>query len=238
MASESNGTSVKQPGSQTLARGLQALEMVATTPDGMTIQEVADALGVHRTIASRLLSTVADYRLIKRGADGKYRAAGGLAALARDLYAGLRDEATPLLRRLANSLGASVALFVAEGSEAVAVAVVEPKNARYWVSFREGGRHPIDRGAAGYALLAGGPPVPGEPRRATEARRDGYVVSYGEVEPGYWGLGVPLTQPANEPAGCLTLITASEELARSAVAELMAAAEKISGSDKISGATE
>ncbi|MCJ0906283.1 IclR family transcriptional regulator [Rhodococcus sp. ARC_M6] len=232
MTSESNGSSVKQPGSQTLARGLQALELVATTPDGMTIQEVAEALGVHRTIASRLLTTVADFRLIKRSTDGKYRAAGGLAALARDLYAGLRDEATPLLRRLANSLGASVALFVAERTEAVAVAVVEPKNARYWVSFREGGRHPIDRGAAGYALLAGQPPLPGESSRVTDARRDGYVLSYGEVEPGYWGLGVPLKQPANEPAGCLTLITASEELARAAIPEMIAAADKLSGGSK------
>src|SRR3954464_6088367 len=47
----------KNAGSQTLDRGLRALEMVAAAPAGMTMQEVADRLEVHRTIAHRLLRT-------------------------------------------------------------------------------------------------------------------------------------------------------------------------------------
>jgi DNA-binding IclR family transcriptional regulator len=39
------------PGSQTLARGLNALQLVADAPAGMTVQQVADGVGVHRTIA-------------------------------------------------------------------------------------------------------------------------------------------------------------------------------------------
>ena len=47
----------KNVGSQTLDRGIRALEMVAAAPGGMTVQEVADRLEVHRTIAHRLLAT-------------------------------------------------------------------------------------------------------------------------------------------------------------------------------------
>ena len=59
-------------GSQTLARGLSALQAVASAPSGITAAEVADFVGVHRTIAYRLLSTLAQSRFITKGEDGKY----------------------------------------------------------------------------------------------------------------------------------------------------------------------
>ncbi len=52
------------PGSQTLARGLNALQLVADAPSGLTVQQVADGVGVHRTIAYRLLATLAQFRLV------------------------------------------------------------------------------------------------------------------------------------------------------------------------------
>lgn len=225
---DSNPTGARAAGTQTLARGLRALELVADSENGMTIQDVADELGVHRSIATRLLATVAEFRLINRGPDGRYRVAGGLAALAREVYAGLREQATPAMRRLANQLGASVALFVAEADDAVAVAVVEPTSTNVRLSFRQGGRHPLDCGAAGYALLAALPAQPAENPRVTEGRRRGYVITFGEVEPGFWGLGVPLTRAAGEPAACLTLISASQDLIESAPDAVLKVAAELS----------
>lgn len=63
------------PISQTLARGLAALRLIATSRNGLTIREVADYLGVHRTIAYRLLNTLADRRFAAKGDDGRYRLA-------------------------------------------------------------------------------------------------------------------------------------------------------------------
>ena len=68
-------------GSQTLARGLSALQAVSSAPSGVTAAEVADHVGVHRTIAYRLLSTLAQARFIAKGSDGKYRPAAALAVL-------------------------------------------------------------------------------------------------------------------------------------------------------------
>ena len=225
---ETNSQPTRAAGTQTLARGLHALELIAYSSGGLTIQDVADRLGVHRSIATRLLATIADRRFINRGPDGRYRAAGGLAALAREVYSGLREQATPPMQDLANRLGASVALFVEEAEDAVAVTVTEPANSTVRVSFRQGGRHPIDRGAAGYALLAAHPPCPEEDPRVTDGRRLGYILSYGEVEPGYWGLGVPLSRPENEPAACLTLISASKELIDGAIQATVEVAAQLS----------
>src|SRR5687768_271674 len=100
---------------QSLERGLRALAMVAAAPGGMTMQDVADRLEVHRTIAHRLLGTLADHHLVSRGPDNRFRAGGGLAALAGGLQSTLLDTALPIMRELAEELESTVALLVREG---------------------------------------------------------------------------------------------------------------------------
>lgn len=214
-------------GSQTLARGLRALELVATARDGATILEVAGQLDVHRSIASRLLATLADFRLVVRGGDGRYRTGSGLAALAAGIHTTLRAAAEPVMRELAEQLGATVSLLVVEGSEAVALSVVEPPNASYVLSFKTGSRHPIGRGSAGLALLAAQPPLAEEGDEVAQVRRQGYAATFGEVEPGAYGVAVPLAVGAGLPPACLNLITYRADLAESAPEPLLAAAERL-----------
>jgi DNA-binding IclR family transcriptional regulator len=215
-------------GVQTLARGLRALELIANAPGGLTIQEVADQLGVHRSIANRLIGTIAEFRLISRGSDGRFRPAGGLTALARQVYTGLRDTARPVMQDLADRVGWSVALFVEEGLDAVAVTVAEPANSAVRVAYREGARHPLDRGAAAYALLTTRPARATDDAHVTEARRNGYATSFGEVVEGYWGLSVPLDLGTAGPAACLNLITASKDAIDDSVDAMVRAAADIS----------
>src|SRR6476646_6767739 len=107
----------KNAGAQTLDRGIRALELVAAAPTGMTVQEVADHLEVHRTIAHRLLATLADHHLIARGPDNRFRAGGGLIALASGVQSALRDTAMPIMRELADELQSTLVLLVREGDE-------------------------------------------------------------------------------------------------------------------------
>src|SRR3954447_21816214 len=152
----------RNAGSQTLDRGLRALEMVAATPGGMTVQEVADRLEVHRTIAHRLLATLADHHLVARGPDTRFRAGGGLTALAGGLLSTLRDTALPIMRELAEELQSTVALLVREGEEVVGIAVAAPVRAPYPLAFRTGSRHPLGLGSAGICLLSALPARPRE----------------------------------------------------------------------------
>ncbi|UDY23672.1 IclR family transcriptional regulator [Nocardioides sp. Kera G14] len=218
------------PGTQTLARGLSSLELVAQAPDGVAIQDIADQLGVHRSIASRLLATLADFKLVVRGADGRYRVGSGLAALASGIHTTLRVAAEPILRELAERLGATVTLLVAEGDEAVGLSVVSPARSQYHLAFQTGGRHPLGVAAGGVALLAGMPPRPGESARVAEAREQGYAQTFGEVEPGAYGVAVALPQIAGVPAACLNLITHRAEIAAEAPAALIDAAKRLAAS--------
>ncbi len=215
-------------GSQTLARGLTALELVAVAPAGLTVQEVADHLGVHRTVAYRLLTTLAQFRLIARQEDGRYRPAAALAVLGGSFDRNLRETSLPVLRALVEELGATVSLLVAEGDEQVSVAVIVPTSVSYQLSFREGSRYPLELGAAGIALLASRPPQSGERELVQETRERGWVITLGEIEPSTYGLAVPVARPPTAPATCINLISHRVDVVEASKAAVIGAAARLS----------
>jgi DNA-binding IclR family transcriptional regulator len=119
----------------------------------------------------------------------------------------LRDLSLPVLRQLADRTRTTASLLVAEGDEQVAVAVIVPAGVAYHLSFQEGSRYPVNRGSAGLALLASSPPTPEERDIITQARRDGWVLTHGEVEPNAWGLAVPVRRSPPSPATCINLVS-------------------------------
>lgn len=169
--------------SQTLDRGLRVLEVLATRPHGLTVTELASEVGVNRTVVYRLVTTLEQHGLARRDSSGRLHVGLGVLALAQGLQPVLRQLATPVLRALAEELGATAHLTVADGGEALAIAVVEPTWTDFHVAYRVGARHPLDQGAAGRAILLG------RERRAAAAR---YVGTTGELQPGARGLAAPV----------------------------------------------
>ncbi len=199
-------------GSQTLARGLTALQLVAASPTGLTMQELADQVGVHRTIAYRLLTTLSQFKLVAKGEDGRFRPAAGLAVLGASFDHNVRQLSLPTLRALADELGTTVSLLIAEGDQQVAIAVIVPTQVAYQLSFHEGSRYPLNRGAAGIALLSSMPPRPAERDLVSQARERGWVTTYGEIEPNTYGLAVAVRRPATSPPTCINLISHREDV--------------------------
>ena len=222
------GPPTPPPGSQTLARGLSVLEEVATSGVGLTVQQVAEHAGVHRTIAYRLLSTLAQFRLVAKGEDGRYRSAAGLAVLGASFDNNVRQLSLPTLRALADDLGTTVSLLIAEGDQQVAVAVIVPSRVSYQLSFHEGSRYPLDRGAAGIALLATMPPRPGERDLVGQTRKRGWVITHGEIEPNTYGLAVPVHRHPPSPPTCINLISHREDVVMRGRETVVAAAEQLS----------
>jgi DNA-binding IclR family transcriptional regulator len=222
------GAPTPPPGSQTLARGLSVLEAVATSGTGLTVQQVADHAGVHRTIAYRLLSTLAQFRLVAKGEDGRYRSAAGLAVLGASFDNNVRQVSVPTLRALADDLGTTVSLLIAEGDQQVAIAVIVPSRVSYQLSFHEGSRYPLDRGAAGIALLATMPPRPGERELVGQARQQGWVITHGEIEPNTYGLAVPVHRRPPAPPTCINLISHREDVVMRGRQTVVKAAKQLS----------
>jgi DNA-binding IclR family transcriptional regulator len=163
--------------SQTLDRGLQVLRTLARTPSGMTITALAAHIGVNRTVVYRLVATLEQHGLARRDGTGRLHVGLGVLGLARGLQPVLRELASPVLRTLAEEVGSTAHLTVADGGEALAIAVVEPSWTDYHVSYRVGARHPLHQGAAGKAILLG-----------RSGDREGYVQTVGEIQPGARGV--------------------------------------------------
>ena len=219
---------VGAPGSQTLARGLNALQLVADAPSGLTVQQVAQGVGVHRTIAYRLLTTLARFRFVARGEDGRYRPAAGLAVLGASFDRNIRQLSVPTLRALADDLGTTVSLLIAEGDQQVAVAVIVPTQVAYQLAFHEGSRYALNRGAAGIALLASMPARPDERDLVTRARQQGWVITHGEIEPNTYGLAVPVNRPPPSPPTCINLISHREDVVMRGKDAVIKAAKELS----------
>jgi DNA-binding IclR family transcriptional regulator len=110
----------------------------------------------------------------------------------------------------------------------VAVSVIVPSHVPYQLAFHEGSRYPLDRGAAGIALLASMPPRPGERDLVARARKRGWVTTYGEIEPNTFGLAVGVRRPAPSPPTCINLISHREDVVLRGKEAVVAAAHKLS----------
>jgi DNA-binding IclR family transcriptional regulator len=204
--------------SQTLDRGLRVLDVLASCADGLTVTELAARLEVNRTVVYRLVSTLEQHALVRRDARGRLHVGLGVLHLASAVQPVLRDLAVPVLRELAEAVGSTAHLTVADGEEALALAVVEPSWTDFHVSYRVGSRHPLSQGAAGKAILLG-----------REPESEEFVVTAGELQAGARGLAAPVrgVEGLEASVGIVTLDTAIDvdtigPLVRDAAAEVSA----------------
>ena len=176
------GTAQARPGresSLTLERGLAVLQAVADSEsEAPTISELAVAIGASRAAVYRLLVPLVERGLVRREGS-RVRLGLGMLRLAARVLPQLRMVAMPVLRSLAEEVGATAHLTVAESDAAQAVAVVEPSWTAYHVAYRVGTRHPLAKGAAGKAMLL---PLNGP----------AWIGSAGELQAGAFGVAAPV----------------------------------------------
>jgi DNA-binding IclR family transcriptional regulator len=180
---------------QTLDRGLRLLHLVADAAGGITMTEAAQRLGVGRAVVYRLVATLAEHGLVRRDRSGRLRLGAGVLHLAQRAQPLLADAALPSLRKLAEHVGATAHLTVADGGEALALVVVEPSWTQFHVAYRVGSRHPLEKGAAGRAILAG------------RSGDFGPVATAGELQPGAFGVAaaVPGVEGLDASVGVIAL---------------------------------
>jgi DNA-binding IclR family transcriptional regulator len=166
-------------GSLTLDRGLALLQAVADAGgEAATISELAVTIGASRAAVYRLLVPLSERGLVWRDGN-KVRLGVGLLRLADQVLPQLRQAAHPVLRELAEKVGATAHLSVAQGSQAQAVAVVEPSWTSFHVAYRVGSRHALTAGAAGKAM-------------GMRLSEQGWATSTGELQAGASGVAAPV----------------------------------------------
>ena len=204
--------------SQTLDRGLQVLLLLGEPGRvrGATMSELAAALGLARPVVYRLVATLEARGFVTRAGDGLVRLGLGITRLQLAVRPMLVEASRPVLRALADEVGATAHLTVAEGDQALALVVVEPSWTDFHVAYRVGSRHPLSRGAAGRAIL--------EARQGETSA----VVTSGELQQGAHGLAAPVpdvpgleasvgvvsTSALDDPSVARAVLAAAADVAR------------------------
>ena len=177
---------------QTLDRGIEALLLVARTPGGIKVGELADHLALHRAVAYRIVSTLSGHGMVRRLEDGRIVLGAAAFQLGAQATDSIRAQVRPILEDLAERTGATAFLSMAEGEECVVVQTVEPRQTMVTIHYRVGIRHPLNRGAAGIAILAARPARPDDPDEVRLARAQGFSATRGQIHKGAVGVSSPV----------------------------------------------
>ena len=138
-----------------LAKGLNLLEMLAQSAEGMTALELANTVGVHKTTAYRYLNTLLQAGYIQTNGDGRYHLGNKILELSSQLLRRmpLRETAHPFLVKLSVETQKTVHLCVLDGHDIVYIDKVESQRSLPMMS-RIGSRAPAYCTGVGKALLS------------------------------------------------------------------------------------
>lgn len=141
---------------QSLARGLTILDILSQSPEGASITEVAEILGVDKGSASRLMSTLARYGYSEKDAFTRRYVLGPQVVRLGGRYLSrmsLIESARPFLRKLMERTGECAHLAILAQGKALYIDQVEsPATLR--VNVQVGQMAPLHCTALGKILLA------------------------------------------------------------------------------------
>lgn len=225
------------PSNKSLRRALAILEAFTEATPGWTVSDLARHLGVSKSSVSTMLSTLAEFALVRKAA-GSERYELGLRCLEMGYLAAsrlaLRDLAFPFLGKLLSESGHIVYLGIPHRGEVLYLEALYPEHRRINFS-SQGKRAPLYCTGIGKALLAWLP----EPQRAAylerapyarhtpatltgsdelrreleRTRRRGYAVDRQEREPGIQCVAAAVRNRSGEAVAAVSLSGPAEELA-------------------------
>lgn len=215
-------------GTQSVLRAMAMLEAFSDERPAWTVGDLAEATGLNRTTAYRLLTALESREYVVRNPhDDTYRLGSGLIALGgRALRANnVRTIARRELEAMAAATGETATLEIVSGHEMV---IIEEIHGEYVTSGSQdiGTRWPVYATSTGKAILACLPAneraaVLGEdvvpltektvvdPDRLAaclqEARAQGYAVAAEELELGFVAVGAPIFDRDGRPVAAISL---------------------------------
>jgi IclR family transcriptional regulator, acetate operon repressor len=216
---------------QSVERALDLLDILATDTEGMTVSDIARQLGTSKSTAFALLQTLLARRFVAdsgTGSSRRYRLGLGLARLGDHAVAGisLREVATPVLRALTDTTGATSRVAVLDGAYAVALNRIDaPQAVRF--DLRMGERELPHCSGVGKALLSAVPEARvreiiaqvGLPQRTrqtitdldtllnhlAQAADNGYTIDDEEDADGIFCVGSPVFDHTGTCAGAISV---------------------------------
>ncbi|WP_192564460.1 IclR family transcriptional regulator domain-containing protein [Pseudomonas gozinkensis] len=221
---------------------LEVLEKVAQEGP-ISVADLAKSCDINRTVAHRLLSTLAGRSFVRKTERG-YALGFAIPRLNELAGPSLQSIARPYMAELVGRCGESVSLHGLDGKQAVVLDQVVASGHLVQVQHTPGSRYPAYLGASGLALLACQPPSTIERvlegvlgadevfKRLEGIRSAGFAHSHDELQNGVHAIAAPLLDSSGTCRGSLALFVPtirSENILRFR-GDIILAAEQIVGS--------
>jgi DNA-binding IclR family transcriptional regulator len=230
-----------------LAKGLNLLEELAQSADGMTAVELAESIGIHKTSVYRYLNTLLQAGYIQTNGNGRYHLGNKILELSSQLLRRmpLREIAHPFLVKLSVETQMTVHLCVLDRQDVVYIDKIENHRTLPIMS-RIGSRAPAYCTGVGKALLGGLPTdqVVSLLREVTLERRTpntitdpiqlleeikltaerGYAIDNGEHEEGIKCFAAPIKEYSGDIVGAISLTGLKREFDEPKESKMMIAA--------------
>ena len=226
-----------------LDRALAVLECIGQHPQGISLSEMVEKLGVSMNFVYRVAQSLAAHGYAQRDAEKRFRIGAKMLRLCQPVHddVPLAEAALPALRWLSEETGEAAHLGMLSGSEGI---VLERVIGRALIKFyvERGTRFPIHTSAPGKVIVAF---LPEAERERTIAgmkferfqpwtianRRDflqcleavraqGYAVDAGEHLEGHHCLGAPIFDASGEAIASLWITGPSQRLSEERMAKL------------------
>lgn len=247
----------------TADRALMILGMFSDDRATITASEVGSSLAIGRSSAYRYLQSLAAAQFLEAAPGGGFRLGLRilqLARVARRSY-GLSAVALPAMKSLSERYQLTVLLTKRVGEAIVCLEREEAPTQQLRLSYERGTLLPINAGASALVMLAALPrsevlqlvhraplrkitgttvsDLDGLMERLAVVKRNGYCISYGEVDEDMVGIAVPIADPGGDVVAGLSVVGLQsripEPLRMELVGALLSAAAAINATNSLTG---
>ncbi len=207
---------------ESVERALSILNAFSTQRPEMTLAELAEETGLHKSTILRLTNSMDIFGFIQRDASGRFSVGPSVWRLGlifrRDFLR--RSDVAPALKMLVEATGETASFYVKAGQDRVCLyRENSPNLLRFHVE--EGMRLKLSTGASGMVLRH----FSGEPIGDLSAfNKNGTATSVGQTNPNISSIAAPVFSPDGDLLGALTVSGLSDRLneqAREAVTPLL-----------------
>ena len=216
---------------QVLDRAINILEFIGRQSSGEAgLPELSAAMKLHKTTTHRIAHVLESRGLLRRGIDSNRYRLGlhlyDLGCQALD-HVNLRDEARPLMTRVAAEVGETVHLALLDRAEVLYIERVEAQQRSLTMGSKLGARNPVYCTALGKAILAFSSPAEVDPilavsrmegrtrntittvqalkRELARVKERGYAIDDEEIEEGIRCIAAPILNTDNYAVAAVSI---------------------------------
>ncbi len=209
---------------RSVQRILAVFESFSAQRHSLTLQEIADHIGLPKSTAFRIVRSLEQAGYLVRLEDQRYCLSfrfTRLAGLVKSTL-GIREIARPIMLELAEKSGESVAIYTVMGRNRVCIDALATSSSPLRTVMQPGEQIPLQAGSASKVLMAWMPKnvltplLPGVARitkrnqaevvaELAKVREVGYAISHGERLEGLSAISAPIRDMNDEVNYCITL---------------------------------